>query len=308
MELLKKLTSIQAPSGSESNLKEFLLEYIKENKNHWRSQPQVFHGKDFQDCLLLVFGKPRTAVFAHMDTVGFSVKYGNELVKIGKPRAIDGTFLTGKDDKGFIRCRLKKINEEKKKEQKLTYQFSRELSRGTTLTFQPNFRETRNFVQSPYMDNRLGVWNALKIAETLEHGIIAFSCWEEHNGGAVGYLTRFIYEQFRVHQALISDVTWKTGGIRHGSGVAVSLRDSGIPRKTFLNKVLKKARESKVPFQLEVEDAGGSDGTEIQRSPYPVDWCFIGPPEDHVHSPDEKVHNDDIESMINMYRYLMKTL
>lgn len=86
------------------------------------------------------------------------------------------------------------------------------------------------------------------------------------------------------------------------------MRDSGIPRKSFVNKIIKLAKQSQIPFQLEVENAGGSDGNALQRSPYPFDWCFIGAPEDNVHSPDEKVHKSDIESMLKMYDYLMKNL
>ena len=33
-----------------------------------------------------------------------------------------------------------------------------------------------------------------RIAESLENGIIVFSTWEEHKGGSVGYLGKFIYE------------------------------------------------------------------------------------------------------------------
>ena len=59
---------------------------------------------------------------------------------------------------------------------------------------------------------------------------------------------------------------------------------------------------------MEVENAGGSDGNALQRSPYPFDWCFIGAPEDFVHTPDEKVHKSDIEAMTQMYNYLMINL
>ena len=68
------------------------------------------------------------------------------------------------------------------------------------------------------------------------------------------------------------------------------------------------AKASNIPFQLEVENAGGSDGNALQRSPYPFDWCFIGAPEDFVHTPDEKVHKSDIKSMTQMYDYLMINL
>ena len=109
-------------------------------------------------------------------------------------------------------------------------------------------------------------------------------------------------------QALISDITWVTDGVKHGKGCAISLRDSGIPRRSFVNKIISIAKKSKIPFQLEVENSGGSDGNELQKSPYPWDWCFVGAPEDNVHSPNEKVNKKDITSMLNLYKELLKKL
>jgi di/tripeptidase len=53
---------------------------------------------------------------------------------------------------------------------------------------------------------------------------------------------------------------------------------------------------------------GSSDGRELQMSPYPFDWCFVGAPQESPHTPDEKVHKDDIQSMIDLYGWLMKDL
>ena len=86
MELLKQLCSIHAPSGNEASLKEFILQYIEENQSSWKVQPTIVHGDDFQDCIILIFGKPKTAVFAHMDSVGYTVAYDNELVMIASHR------------------------------------------------------------------------------------------------------------------------------------------------------------------------------------------------------------------------------
>ena len=62
MNLLKQLCEVHAPSGEEWAMKEFLLKYIqKENKN-WKTKPEIYHGEDFQDCIVLAFGKPRAAV------------------------------------------------------------------------------------------------------------------------------------------------------------------------------------------------------------------------------------------------------
>lgn len=303
--LLKTLCSIHAPSGNESAMTDFLLSYINKNAGSWKVKPTIHSGDGFQDCIVLVFGKPRTAVYAHIDSIGFTVRYGNQLVKIGHPVTENGFRLIGEDSKGAIECELNTGTEE---EPKLSYVLDREIDRGTELVFKADFREDQDFVQCCYMDNRLGVFNALKVCEDLEDGAIVFGGYEEHGGGNAGYLGKFLLERYGVRQALISDITWVTEGVHQGKGAAISMRDVGIPRRKFLKTIIQLAEESKIPFQLEVEGSGGSDGTELQKSALPIDWCFIGAPEDHVHSPNEKVHKADIVSMTALYKYLMKKL
>ncbi len=307
MKLLKQLTAIRSASGDEGAMKDFILTHVEKNKSQWITPPEVIHGKGFQDAVILVFGKPRTAVFAHTDTIGFTAAYGNTLYKIGGPKIADGIQLVGKDTIGEIETELMVI-EDSEGNNNLTYVFEREIDRGTNLTFKPDFRETAEYVQSPYLDNRLGVWNALMLAQTMEHGAIVFSTYEEHGGNSVGFCARYLWEKYGVNQALISDITWVTDGVVHGKGVAISMRDSSIPRKAYLNRILELAKKSNVQFQLEVESAGGSDGSMLQKSDLPFDWLFIGAPEDFVHSPDEKVFKEDIRSMLAMYQYLMKHL
>lgn len=304
MQLLKKLCSIQAPSGNEGPIQEFLLDYIQAEKTNWKVQPEIVYGDDFQHCIILVFGKPKIAVYAHIDNIGFQVRYDRQLIKIGGPKVVTGYKLSGKDSNGPVECELH-VNEE---DNSLSYTGDREIERGTPLSFKMNFREDNQWVQTCYLDNRLGVYNALELARTLENGVIVFSCWEEHGGGSVAFLARYLWERFQIRQALISDITWVTEGVHPGKGVAVSLRDSGIPRRVFVDKICRVLKENGVDYQLEVENAGGSDGNELQKQPYPIDWCFIGAPEDMVHSPDEKVHKSDIASMLKAYQVLMREL
>lgn len=306
MELLKQLTEVRAASSDEGRMKEFLLRYIEKNEGNWRSKPKLIHGKGFQDCLILVFGEPRTAIYAHMDSIGFSVGYDRDLIKIGGPKLIDGIDLVGEDSQGPIEAQLMLIDTEHHTSVK--YVFEREIDRGTILTFKPDFRETEEYVQSPYLDNRLGVWNALEVAKTLENGAIVFSTYEEHGGNAVAFCAKYLLDEYGVYQSLISDITWVTDGVRHGNGVAISMRDSGLPRRSYLDKIIAIAKESSIPFQLEVESAGGSDGGMLQKSDLPIDWCFIGAAEDNVHTPDEKVHKNDIRSMVDLYSLLMAKL
>lgn len=307
MELLKRLIEVRAASSDEAKMKSFILDYIEKHQDNWKIKPEIVQGRGFQDCLILVFGKPRTAVYAHMDSIGFSTGYEKELIKVGGPRIIEGIELVGSDSKGEIETELMVIENEDDS-QSISYVYDREIDRGTLLTFKPNFRETDEYIQSPYLDNRLGVWNALKVCETLEDGAIVFSTYEEHGGNSVGFCAKYLMDNYGVYQALISDITWVTNGVPHGAGVAISMRDSGLPRRAYLDKIIELARQSKIPFQLEVESAGGSDGGMLQKSDYPIDWCFIGAAEDNVHTPDEKVYKNDIQSMLDLYCYLMKML
>ncbi len=302
MKLLKQLCEVHAPSGEEALMKEFLLKHIKQARKKWSVQPEII--KDgIQDCLILKFGKPRTAIFAHIDSIGFTVRYENQLLPIGSPDAEPGTLLVGHDSMGPIECVLEYDND-----RHALYSFGRQIDRGTTLTYKVNFRETKQSIESAYLDNRLGVYNALKVAETLKDGVIVFSCWEEHGGGSVPYLAKLIFEQWNITQALISDITWVSDGVFPGKGVAISMRDRNLPRRQYVDRLIQIAKKRKVDFQLEVEGGGSSDGRELQTSPYPFDWCFVGAPEYGAHTPDEKVHKHDIDSMIKLYSWLMKDL
>jgi len=307
MELLKELIGIRGAASDEERVKEFVLDYVQSHSKDWLVKPTVIAGPEFHDCVILVFGKPRTAIYAHMDSIGFSVGYEKELIKIGGPRLYDGIQLVGSDSHGEVETELLVIDNEDGSKS-LQYVFEREIERGTILTFKPDFRETDEYIQSPYLDNRLGMWSALKVAQSLENGAIVFSTYEEHGGNSVGYCAKYLLDNYNVRQALISDITWVTDGVIHGGGVAVSMRDSGLPRRSYLNRIIDLAKRSGVKFQLEVESAGGSDGTVLQKSDLLIDWCFIGAPEDNVHTPDEKVFKYDIMCMVELYRYLMKEL
>lgn len=306
MHLLEQLCSIHAPSGDESTLTQFLLNYIEKNKSQWNSQPTVYSGDGYQDNIIVVFGKPRTAVWAHMDSVGYTVAYDNTVHPIGAPYASTGTALVGyhhdQQISGILHI------EETEEGLLRTVQSTHTLPRGATLSYAPNFRLSDDYVTSPYLDNRLGCWVALQLMETLKDGIVVFSTWEEHGGGSVPYLASFIYKTFNVSQALIADITWVTKGVLAGQGVALSLRDKMIPRKIFVDKIIRLAEQSGIPFQLEVEGAGASDGRELQLAAQPWDWMFIGAPEANAHTPNETVHRNDISSMLNLYHYLMKSL
>jgi putative aminopeptidase FrvX len=303
MNLLEQIIAIPSPSGDELAIRNFIIEYVQKNSGSFRTVPKLIYGDQFQNCLVIEFGKPRTAVFAHLDTVAYMAGYTDNLLEMGNPDGETGTLLVGKDAKGPIECSLIK-----EKNTKARYSYTRPIERGTQLTYKPHFKTFGDEWEGTYLDNRIGIYNTLKLAETLENGLIVFSTWEEHYGGSVGYMGKYIFEEFNIMQVLISDITWASEGLIQGQGVAVSLRDAGIPRRDFVMKILDLAKKSGVPFQLEVEEYGSSDGGELQRAPYPIDWCFIGPPVTDMHTPREKVNRKDVDAMLELYKFLMEKL
>jgi putative aminopeptidase FrvX len=302
LSILKTMCAIHSPSGNEVAMKEFLLDYIKKESKNWKHKPKVIHGKGFQDNIMLVFGKPRTAIFAHTDSIGFTVRYGKQLVKIGGPRIEKGYELVGSDSKGKCEATLNVVKDI------MEYKAKRNFDTGTELVFKANWREDKDYVQCCYMDNRLGCYNALKVAETLKDGVIVFSTWEEHGGGSVSYLQKYLVDNYKISQALISDISWISDGVFPAKGPVISMRDSLIPRRGYINKIIDIAKKHKVAYQLEVEGSGGSDAKELQMAENVWDWCFVGAAEQFVHTPNEKVHKKDIEGMIELYKALMKDL
>ncbi|MCK5700677.1 MAG: aminopeptidase, partial [Cyclobacteriaceae bacterium] len=170
---------------------------------------------------------------------------------------------------GEIECKLA-LNPE----QQLHYKFGRAIVSGTSLVFKNNFAEDQFYFYTPYLDNRVGIYNLLKIAEKLENGVLVFSCWEEHGGGSVPFLVKFLYEKYKIKKMLISDITWISDGVGFNDGVVISYRDKNIPRRSFINRIRNLAIENEIPFQVEVEAYGFSDAREIQLSPYPIDVVF----------------------------------
>jgi putative aminopeptidase FrvX len=149
---------------------------------------------------------------------------------------------------------------------------------------EPLRREGSRLV-GPYLDNRAGVWSALRVLERAPAVLVVFTTGEEHSGRGALIAARALVEEFHVAQALISDITWHTEHVHCGRGPAVSLRDRFLPRQAYLERVLAAAEAAGVPYQREVEGEGSSDGGWIERSGYPLDWVFVGAPQKRSHTP-----------------------
>lgn len=295
MDLLQELQQIPGPSGDEGLIADFVQAYC-----------EAIPGatvRRYSDLVLVSRGKPRVAVFAHLDTVGFTLAYGRSLVPIGGPQPEGDERV--RECGGSGRARLKLKPGEGRPAWRLS---GKDGEPGSQWVYEAPLVVKNDQVSGPYLDNRAGVWNALRVLERLQDVAVVFTPGEEHSGRGAAIGARLVYEEWQVTQALISDITWHTDWIKLGKGPAVSYRDRSIPRRRYLNRVLAASVESGIPFQHEVESSGGSDGSVIDRSAYPIDWVFVGAPQKRSHTAKEECRISDLRAMVDLYVYLVPAL
>lgn len=295
MELLLKLQSIPGPSGDEGRIADFLEQRCREIEG--------VSIRRVGDLVLAIRGRPKVAVFAHTDTIGFTQAYGRLLYPIGHPFVEGGEKIRSVDGKSEARVQVRQRGD--KAEWRLK---GAKGEPGMRWVYAAPLKVKRDQVSGPYLDNRAGVWNAVRVLERCEDIAVVFSPGEEHSGRGASVGARLVYNDLGITRALISDITWHTKWIKQGKGPAISLRDRSVPRQRFLDGVLALAEESGLPFQREIEREGGSDGSYLERSTFPIDWVFIGAPEKRTHTPRESCKISDLWATVDLYASLIPRL
>jgi len=292
--LLLELLQIDSPSGDEAPIADWLESWIPDNVIN----PEI---QRYGDSLIVSRGKrPDVALFAHIDTTGFTLGYGSSLIPIGGPAVVSGDGVRPAGQSGSEATLEVRSGEWLLK--------GAAAAPGSRYVYSAAPEYDTKSIRSPYLDNRAGVYSALQCLLQCNNIAVAFTTGEEHSGNGATVCAGMLYRDFGITQALISDITWDTEYIKCGQGVAISLRDRMVPRQRFLDQVLKIAEESGIPFQREIESAGGSDGGYIQRSGHPIDWVFVGAPEKGPHTAREEIVFSDLESMTEMLAALVRGL
>ena len=296
IDLLFELLKIDSPSGDEGPMADWVTAWIQANCAEARVARMG-------DSLIAIRGEaPATAIFAHLDTTGFTLGYESRLISIGSPAPEDGTPVreaTPNGRRGVVR-ECEDVWE--------VADVDGVAAPGTRWVYAAEPFQSGDEIVSPYLDNRGGMWAALNALTRCPSIAVALTTGEEHSGQGAFVCARYLFENYAVDQALISDITWDTEHVHCGKGVAISLRDRMVPRQRFLDRVLSLAEVSGLPFQREIESSGGSDGAYLQRSGFPIDWVFVGAPEKHPHTDHEVVNVRDLRVMADMLVALVEGL
>jgi tetrahedral aminopeptidase len=86
-----------------------------------------------------------------------------------------------------------------------------------------------------------------------------------------------------------------------GDGPAIKVRDSSfIADPRLVDWMVKTAEEADIPYQLEVLEAGGTDGRAIQLTRGGVPAGCVSIACRYIHSPSEMVDSDDVENAVRL--------
>jgi len=179
---------------------------------------------------------------------------------------------------------------------------------GDVAVFERPFSEMGNRLVSKAMDDRISVAVMIETLRQLKkspHDLyFVFTVQEEV--GVRGATTA----AFRIDPDLGLAVDVTTTGdtpkgvkmeVALGKGPAVKVKDGGMladPR--VVNWMVETAQKSKIPYQLEILEQGGTDARAIQLTRAGVPAGCISIPCRYVHSPSEMVDLGDVENAVNL--------
>jgi putative aminopeptidase FrvX len=292
--LLRDLLTVDSPAGDEYRMADWLTRWIAV------SVPDVTLHR-LKDSLIAVRGDATAvALFAHIDTNGYTVGYDEELIPIGSPQGESGDAVR-------LICSgvLNRLAGGGRKGWRL---HDGGAFPGDRVVFAAAPEIDSESITGAYLDNRVGVYCALRVLQESERAVVAFTSGEEIGAGGAAMCARWLNERLDVTRALVSDVTWHTKHVRGGKGVAVSRRDALVPSQRYADLVAGLVDASGIPYQIEIESGGGSDGIGIERSGAPMDWLFVGAPQRRPHTCRERMELCDIAAMRLMLAHLCREL
>lgn len=321
--LIRKLVETPGPSGQEGLIRAAVLEEIKAHVDEVRTDAL---GNLIARVGAKQAGGLRVMISAHIDEIGLMVTHVDangfaRFIAIGGVSpltCIGGRVLFMNGARGVIGCERLEPNSAPTLEKLFidTGALSREdcpVSVGDVCGFERPFLDLGAHLVAKSMDDRVSAAVAIQALRALKktpHEVyFVFSVQEEV--GLRGATTAAYGVNPDVGLAV--DVT-RTGDtprtvkmeVSLDKGPAIKVRDSSfIADPRVVNWMVAAAKAAKLPYQLEVLEAGGTDGRAIQLAHAGVPAGCLSIPCRYIHSPSEMVSYADVENAVKLLVQLL---
>lgn len=325
IKLLEKLCNAFGPSGYEDEVREIIIDEIKDYATSYRVDPV---GN------LIVFKKGKKMpsnkrlFSAHMDEVGFMITHIDDVGLAGieaiggiDRRVVAGRRIIAGDKKlpGVIAA--KPIHLQPPEERGICIPVDKSyidigacssdeacefLDVGDLACFAPNFELFGDeSIKSKAIDDRFGCAVLVQMIKTeLEYDTYFAFCICEETGcrGALGVA-------FSERADFVCVVEATTAGDIHGSpeaqygcvqgkGAVISFMDGGtVYNKELVRRVMSLANENGIKAQLKNLAVGGNDAQAYQRVPAATRVLAVSAPARYIHSPVSTVKLSDIDAI-----------
>ena len=316
--LIKKMVETPGPSGQEQLIRAAILEEIQGSADEIRT--------DAMGNLIARKGSKqpnglRIMISAHMDEIGLMVTHVDEdgfarFIPIGGVSTltcIGGRVIFMKGQRGVIGCERLEPNQLPTIEKLFidvgaTSRDDCPVKVGDVCGFERPFLNLGKHLVAKSMDNRISTVVAIQALKALKdspHEVyFVFSVQEEV--GLRGSATAAY--GLDPDLGLAVDVT-RTGDTPRTSkmevaldkGPAVKVRDSSfIADPRVVDWMAATAKAAEIPYQMEVLEAGGTDGRSIQLARAGVPAGCLSIPCRYIHTPSEMVSRADVENAIRL--------
>ncbi|HOV31419.1 MAG TPA: M42 family metallopeptidase [Anaerolineaceae bacterium] len=316
--LIKKMVETPGPSGQEQLIRAAILEEIQGSADEIRTDAMgnliARKGSKQPNGLCIM-------ISAHMDEIGLMVTHVDEdgfarFIPIGGVSpltCIGGRVIFMNGQRGVIGCERLEPNQLPTIEKLFidvgaTSRDDCPVKVGDVCGFERPFLNLGKHLVAKSMDNRISTVVAIQALKALKdspHEVyFVFSVQEEV--GLRGSATAAY--GLDPDLGLAVDVT-RTGDTPRTSkmevaldkGPAVKVRDSSfIADPRVVDWMAATAKAAEIPYQMEVLEAGGTDGRSIQLARAGVPAGCLSIPCRYIHSPSEMVSRADVENAIRL--------
>lgn len=323
-ELIKKLTEISSPSGREYEIRDAIINEIKDYVDEYKVDR-------LGNLIAIKKGEnDKTILFdAHMDEIGLVVTHITDdgflrVEPVGgvNPRVLIGAKVQFNGYVGVVGFEGETIEEYSKNMNNINFDVlfvdigvnSKEEAEkvapiGTFGTYYAHFNDLEDKIISKALDDRIGcaiMIEAIKKINTPKNNLIfAFTVQEEVGliGASVaGY-------NYNIDMAIALDVTaaadtpkaFKRMSMKLNDGPCIKIKDGYTVSDKFVVDTLKEvAKENNIKYQMEVLLFGGTNagGYQVTKSGIPSGTISI--PTRYIHTPHEMVSISDVEETVKL--------
>lgn len=320
--LLKELVSTYGPSGNEANIRNYIIEQIRDNVDE-------INIDNLGNLIARKKGNgKKVMIAAHMDQIGFMVTDIDEngflrFTNIGGISPFVSLHQHIVFENGIKGCicaepiddisKLKLSNmfidigaSDKKEAENL-------VTIGDICVYEAPYGENDNVVFTKCLDDRIGCYVAIEALKQINNNTndLYFVFTVQEEVGLRGAKT----SSYRINPdiCIALDVTGsgdtpkaKPFAVGLNKGTAIKVKDNSIITHPKLRQIMiDVAKENKIPYQLEVLEYGGTDSGAVHLIREGIPSAVISIPSRYVHSTTEMISKNDV---INSIKLLVKLL